>query len=160
MIRFARTNDNIRYYQFAYWFDARPVQQVATVTGLQGVVLAHQVKALPATAHYLGLRECGVIRVHDTVESLVPTGVSTPHHGWSWQFEQLAVGFDRKPVVTGLECTINRGDFVVISGANGTGKSCLCVPWPASCQLLQVIFISCGFGYHQLRLSHKRRISS
>ena len=37
----------------------------------------------------------------------------------------LSVGYDRRILVSDISCTIDSGDLVMITGANGTGKSCL-----------------------------------
>lgn len=42
-----------------------------------------------------------------------------------WEFNQVTVGYDKTPIVSNLNCQIAAGDVVVITGANGTGKSCL-----------------------------------
>ncbi|MPQ97171.1 ATP-binding cassette domain-containing protein [Modestobacter sp. I12A-02628] len=36
-----------------------------------------------------------------------------------------AFGYDRRPVVTGVDLTLHRGDVVAVRGANGSGKSAL-----------------------------------
>src|SRR5260370_37151901 len=39
--------------------------------------------------------------------------------------ENLAVGYDGQPVLSGISLTIERGSFTAILGANGSGKSTL-----------------------------------
>ena len=42
-----------------------------------------------------------------------------------WRLKDLTVGYTKKELVTNVNCSIRTGDFVMITGANGTGKSCL-----------------------------------
>src|SRR2546426_11906040 len=39
--------------------------------------------------------------------------------------EDLAIGYDGQPVLTGISLSITRGSFTAILGANGSGKSTL-----------------------------------
>ena len=39
--------------------------------------------------------------------------------------ENAALGYDGKPIVTGLNFTVNSGDYLCIVGENGSGKSTL-----------------------------------
>ena len=42
-----------------------------------------------------------------------------------WQASRLAVGFGRRPLVADITFTLLPGEMLAITGANGTGKSCL-----------------------------------
>ena len=39
--------------------------------------------------------------------------------------DNLAIGYDRQPVLSGISLSITRGSFTAILGANGSGKSTL-----------------------------------
>ena len=39
--------------------------------------------------------------------------------------ENASLGYDGKPIVTGLSITVNAGDYLCIVGENGSGKSTL-----------------------------------
>ncbi len=42
-----------------------------------------------------------------------------------WKLESLEIGFTTPPLITNINCSIQMGDMVAITGANGCGKSCL-----------------------------------
>lgn len=41
------------------------------------------------------------------------------------EFNNVSFGYDREPILTNVRLSINRGDFVAITGPNGGGKSTL-----------------------------------
>ena len=38
-------------------------------------------------------------------------------------FENVTLGYEGQPVITGLQFTVNRGDYICVLGQNGSGKS-------------------------------------
>ena len=41
------------------------------------------------------------------------------------RFDDLTIGYDNQPVLSGISLSIARGSFTAILGANGSGKSTL-----------------------------------
>ena len=38
-------------------------------------------------------------------------------------FENVTLGYEGQPVITGLQFAVNRGDYLCVLGQNGSGKS-------------------------------------